>query len=208
MKLIYQPCSQLWAAKGAPVISGNWSEMFGLQGAMRSLVLGFDSGNGKWYSFRLERSTFGLITWVNSKTWLSLLVIIIWPTKSNCLTYLHIKLVHHSQTGHLLSMLMCTHPCSAHQTPHPQVVSIATTAQEKMKQWKETSRSSKITTSSRRGLTATPSRLPVKAAFIYVSFPHFDYCKDYVDVSDIWCNRLLFPFFNTIWALCDDVHVM
>jgi hypothetical protein len=40
-------------------------------------------------------------------------------------------------------------------------------------------------TSSRRGLAATPSRLPVKAAFIYVSFPHFDYCKDYVDVSDI-----------------------
>ena len=28
-------------------------------------------GNGKWYSFRLERSTFGLITWVNAKTWLS-----------------------------------------------------------------------------------------------------------------------------------------
>jgi hypothetical protein len=25
----------------------------------------------------------------------------------------------------------------------------------------------------------------VKAAFIYVSFSHFDYCKDYVDVSDI-----------------------
>jgi hypothetical protein len=49
---------------------------------MRLMVLGFDSGNGKWYSFRLERSTFGLITfglitWVNSKTWLSLPVIII-----------------------------------------------------------------------------------------------------------------------------------
>jgi hypothetical protein len=44
---------------------------------MRLMVLGFDSGNGKWYSFRLERSTFGLITWVNPKTWLSLLVIII-----------------------------------------------------------------------------------------------------------------------------------
>jgi hypothetical protein len=43
-----------------------------------------------------------------------------------------------------------------------------------MKLWKETSRSSKTTTSSRRGLAATPSRLPVKAAFIYVSFPHFD----------------------------------
>jgi hypothetical protein len=44
---------------------------------MRLMVLGFDSSNGKWYSFRLERSTFGLITWVNFKTWLSLLVIII-----------------------------------------------------------------------------------------------------------------------------------
>ena len=42
-----------------------------LQVAMRLMVLGFDSGNGKWYSFRLERSTFGLITWVNVKTWLS-----------------------------------------------------------------------------------------------------------------------------------------
>ena len=58
--------------------------------------------------------------------------------------------------------------------PPPQVVSIATTAQAKMKLWKETSRSSKITTSSRSGLAATPSRLLVKAAFIYVSFPHFD----------------------------------
>jgi hypothetical protein len=138
---------------------------------------------------------FGLITWVNSKTWLSLLVIIIWPTKRNCLTYPHIKLVHYSQTGYLLSMLMCTHPCSIHQPPPlPQVVSIATTAQDKMKPWKETSRSSKTTTSSRCGLAATPSRLPVKAAFIYVSFSHFDYCKDYMDVLDIWCNRLLFPF--------------
>jgi hypothetical protein len=59
-------------------------------------------------------------------------------------------------------------------TPPSQVVSIATTAQEKMKPWKETSRGSKTMTSSRRGLAATPSRLPVKAAFIYVFFPHFD----------------------------------
>jgi hypothetical protein len=81
-------------------------------------------------------------------------------------------------------MLMCTHPCSTHQTP-PQVVSIATPAQERMKPWKETSRSFKITMSFRHGLAAIPSRLPVKAACIYVSFPHFDYCKDYVDVSDI-----------------------
>jgi hypothetical protein len=51
------------------------------------MVLGNDSGNGKWYSFHLERSTFGIITWAKYKTWLSLLVIIIRPTKSNCLTY-------------------------------------------------------------------------------------------------------------------------
>jgi hypothetical protein len=37
----------------------------------------------------------------------------------------------------------------------------------------------------RRGLAATPSRLPVKAAFIYVFFRTLIYCKDYVDVSDI-----------------------
>jgi hypothetical protein len=117
------------------------------------------------------------------------------------LTYPHIKLVHYSQTGYLLSMLMCTHPCSTHQTPHPQVVSIATPAQERMKLWKETTRSSKITMSSRCGLAATPSRLHVKAACIYISFLHFDYCKDYVDVSDIRCNRLLFPFYVIIRAL-------
>jgi hypothetical protein len=58
-----------------------------LQVAIRLMVLGIGSGNGKWYSFHLERSTLGLITWVNSKTWLSLLVIINWPTKSNSLTY-------------------------------------------------------------------------------------------------------------------------
>jgi hypothetical protein len=40
-------------------------------------------------------------------------------------------------------------------------------------------------TSSRRELAATPSRLTVKAACIYVSFPHFEYCKDYMDVSDV-----------------------
>jgi hypothetical protein len=80
---------------------------------------------------------------------------------------------------------MCTYPCSTHQPPPPQVDSVATPAQEKMKPWKKTFRSSKITTTSRRGLAATPSRLPMKAAFIYISFSHFDYCKDYVDVSDV-----------------------
>jgi hypothetical protein len=115
-KLIYQPCSRLWVAKGAPVISDTWSEMFGLQVAMRMMVLVLTlvmvSG-----ILSVWKGYFGLITWVNSKTWLSLLVIIIWPTKSNCLTYPHIKLVHYSQTGHLLNMFMCTHPCSTHQPP-------------------------------------------------------------------------------------------
>jgi hypothetical protein len=61
-------------------------------------------------------------------------------------------------------------------TPLPQVVRIAATAQKKMKPWRKISRSSKITTSFRRGLVATPSRLPMKVACIYVSFSHFDYC--------------------------------
>jgi hypothetical protein len=39
--------------------------------------------------------------------------------------------------------------------------------------------------SSRRGLAANPSRLPVKAVFIYVSFRTLIIVKDYVDVSDI-----------------------
>jgi hypothetical protein len=49
---------------------------------------------------------------------------------------------------------MCTHPFFTHQTP--QVVSIATTTQKKMKSWRRTSRSSKGTMSSRRGLAANP----------------------------------------------------
>jgi hypothetical protein len=87
-----------------------------LQVAMRLMVLGIDSGNGKWYSFRLERSTFGLITWVKSKTLLSLLVIIIWPTKSNCLTYPHIKLVHYSQTRYLW-VCWCVLTLALHTNP-------------------------------------------------------------------------------------------
>jgi hypothetical protein len=151
---------------------------------------------------------FGLITWVNTKTWLSLLVIIIWPTKSNYLTYPPHKASPLQPNRTLAEYVDVYSPLFYTPNPrHPQVVCIATTSQEKMKPWKETSRSSKITTSSRRGLAATPSRLPVKAACIYVSFPHFDYCKDYVDVSDIWCNRLLFPFYVIIWALCDDVQL-
>jgi hypothetical protein len=54
----------------------------------------------------------------------------------------------------VMCMLMCTHPCFTHQTP--QVVRVATTAHEKMKSWRRTSRSSTSTMSSRRGLAANP----------------------------------------------------
>ena len=143
-----------------------------------------------------------LIKWVNSKTWLSLLVIIIWPTKSNCLTYPHIKLVHYSQTGYLLSMLMCTHPCSTHQTPHPQVVSIATTAQEKMKPWKETSRSSKTTTSSRRGLAANPqSAAYVGRVYLRFFSALWLLLKTMWMSWTSWCNQLL-PSFMLLFEHC------
>jgi hypothetical protein len=135
--------------------------------------------------FPFGKGTFGLITWVNSKTWLSTSNNNL-TSKSNCLTYPphNASLLQPNRTlaeyVDVYSPLLYTP-----NRPPPQVVPVAITAQEKMKPWKETSRSSKITTSSRRGLAATPSRLPVKAACIYVSFSHFDYCKDYVDVSDI-----------------------
>ena len=78
------------------------------------------------------------------KTWI-LLMIKTWPTKSNCFELNpHIHLVNFSQTGHLLSTLMCTHPCL--NTKH-QVVPIATIAQEKMKATRrifKTSRNSKL----------------------------------------------------------------
>jgi hypothetical protein len=136
--------------------------------------------------FPFGKGTFGLITWVNSKTWLSLL--------NNNLTNLKQLL---DSPPHKASPLQPNRTLASYvdvyspllYTPNPppllQVVRIATTTQEKLKPWKETFRSSKITMSYTRGLAATPCRLPVKAACIYVSFPHFDYCKDYVDVSDI-----------------------
>jgi hypothetical protein len=59
------------------LISGTRSEDVRISGGVENVGSGIDSDNGKWYPFCLERSTFRLITWVNSKTWLSLLVIII-----------------------------------------------------------------------------------------------------------------------------------
>jgi Na+-translocating ferredoxin:NAD+ oxidoreductase RnfE subunit len=52
-----------------------------------------------------------------------------------------------------------------------------------MKPWEETSRNSKITTSSMRGLAATPSRLPVKATCIYVFF------RTLIIVKTMWMSQ-------------------
>jgi hypothetical protein len=46
-----------------------------------------------------------------------LLVIITWPTKSNCLTKLHIKLVHYSQTEHIAEYVDVYSPLL--YTPNP-----------------------------------------------------------------------------------------
>jgi hypothetical protein len=76
MKLIYQPCSQLRAAKGAPLIRDT---------LMRdTLSTNDDEDNAGFYCdydydydygflvfFPFGRGTFGLTTWVNVKTWLS-----------------------------------------------------------------------------------------------------------------------------------------
>jgi hypothetical protein len=157
--------------------------------------------------FPFGKGTFGLTTWVKSKTWLSLLVIIIWPTKSNCLTYPHIKLVHYSQTGHLLSMLMCTHPCSTHQTPpFPRLFALQPLLRRRWGRGRRLTGVPRLRRvlgvgSGNPQLTACEGRVCLR----FVS--HFDYCKDYVDVSDIWCNWLLFPFYIMIWALCDDIQL-
>jgi hypothetical protein len=157
------------------VISGTWSEMFGLQVVKRMMIwvltLVMVSG-----TLTVWKGYVWVITGVKSKTWLSLLVTtIIWPTKSNCLTYLPHKASPLQPNRILAKYVDVYSPLLYTPTlPHPQVVSITTTAHAKMKPWKETSRSSNTTTSSRCGLAATPSRLPMKAAFIYVSFPHFD----------------------------------
>jgi hypothetical protein len=80
---------------------------------------------------------------------------------------------------------MCTHPCFTHQTP-PQVVHVATTAQEKIKSWRRTYRSSKSTTSSRRGLAANPQSAACEGrVYLRFFFRTLITVNDYVDVSDI-----------------------
>jgi hypothetical protein len=65
------------------------------------------------------------------------------------------KLVHYSQMGHFAEYVDVYSPLL--YTPNPaQVVRVASTAQVKMKSWRRTSRSSKSTMSSRRGLAANP----------------------------------------------------
>jgi hypothetical protein len=46
-----------------------------------------------------------------------LVIIITWPTNSNCLTKLHIKLVHYSQTGHIAEYVDVYSPLLYTPTP-------------------------------------------------------------------------------------------
>jgi hypothetical protein len=69
-------------------------------------------------------------------------------------------------------------------TPLPQVVRIATTAPEKMKPWKETSRSSKTTTSSRRGLAANPQ----SAAYVGRVYLRFVF-QTLIIVKTMWISH-------------------
>jgi hypothetical protein len=62
MKLIYQPCSRLWAAKGAPLIGDtlNRDTLFTDDDEDNDgFDYDFDHDYGFWYSFRLERVLLG-----------------------------------------------------------------------------------------------------------------------------------------------------
>jgi hypothetical protein len=61
MKLIYQSCSRLWAAKGAPLIRDTLIRDVWSIGGDEDDGFGCVYGNGKWYSFGLER-----VLWVNN----------------------------------------------------------------------------------------------------------------------------------------------
>jgi hypothetical protein len=89
------------------------------------------------------------------------------------------QLVHFSQTGHLLSTFMCTHPCFK-KTTSPQVVPNVFSAQEEMQATWMTLRSSRTTTSSSYVSGKTPSHLPVKAISLRFVFPYFDNVNDLV----------------------------
>ena len=49
--------------------------MFGLQVTMRLMVLGFDSSNGKWYSFQMERIPETISIMIIIKTIIILIII-------------------------------------------------------------------------------------------------------------------------------------
>jgi hypothetical protein len=61
MKLIYQSCSRLWAAKGAPLIRDTLITNVWFTGGDEDDGYDYVYGNGKWYSFCFER-----VLWVNN----------------------------------------------------------------------------------------------------------------------------------------------
>jgi hypothetical protein len=154
MKLIYQPCLRLWAALGAPLIRDTL-----IRDALFTdddednvgFYCNYDYGYGFCYSFHLERILLGQQLGLMLKPG-SLLVIITWLTKSNCLTLTPHKASPLQSNGTIAEYVDVYSPLL--YTPNPQVVHVATTAQKKMKLWWRTSRSSKSTMSSRRGLAA------------------------------------------------------
>jgi hypothetical protein len=74
----------------------------------------------------------------------------------------------------------------AFHTKPPQVVRVATTTEVKMKSWRRTSRSSKSTMSSRRGLAANPQSAACEGrVYLRFFFRTLKIVKDYMDVSYI-----------------------
>jgi hypothetical protein len=96
--------------------------------------------------------------WVNNMGLMlklgSLLVIITWPTKSNCLILTPHKASPLQPNGTIVEYVDVYSPLL--YTLNPQVFHIATPVQEKMKSWRRISWSSKSTMSSRHELAANP----------------------------------------------------
>ena len=123
----------------------------------------------------------------------SLLVIITWPTKSNCLILTPHKASPLQPNGTIAEYVDVYSPLL--YTPNPQVVHVATTAQEKMKSWRRTSRSSKSMMNSRRGLAANPQSVACEGR-VYLRF----FSTLWLLLKTMWmswtssCNQLLLSF--------------
>jgi hypothetical protein len=91
-------------------------------------------------------------------------------------------------------MLMCTHPCSTHHPPFPRLSALQPLLGRRWNCGRRLPGIPRL----RRVLGVGSSNPPVgclwRPRLSTFLFRTLIYCKDYVDVLDIWCNRLLFPF--------------